>query len=219
MEVFRDLFVNADEGRMASLVEAIERSLPPGWARDPEAEERIRSSPFAARPAYCFTCGAEGRPDSATLILTEKEPGVFSVSNIIPVSRDRLSYAEYNAVLEEFFRCVLEPSAERSGLATVLTEAQVDLEHWMPPATAAKLRAFSTCANKGTGSAHPQDRERWNDFVLSAHRDGSRMDAATLQRWLVEAEGWSPEVADQLALEYEYGRELLTFAEEHRRSA
>jgi hypothetical protein len=219
MEVFRDLFVNADEGQMASLVEAIERSLPPGWVRDREAAERIRSSSFAAWPPYCFTCGAEGSPDSATLILTEKEPGVFYVSNILPVSRDRLSYAEYNTVLEQFFRGALEPSAERSGLTVVLTEAQVDLEHWMSPAAAGKLPAFSASANKGTGSAHPQDRERWNDFVLSAHRDGSRMDAATLQRWLVEAEGWSPEVAEQLALEYEYGRELLTFAEEHRRSA
>ena len=101
----------------------------------------------------------------------------------------------------------------------MLTEAQADLDHWMAPATAEKLRLFSTCANKATGSAHPRDRERWNDFVLSAHRDGSRMDASTLQRWLIEAEGWPPEVAEQLALEYEYGRELLAFADGHRRSA
>jgi hypothetical protein len=219
MEVFRELFVNADEGRMATLVESIEYSLPLGWVRDREAEGRICSTPFAARPTYCFTCEAEGRPASATLILTEREPGTFYVSNIIPVSSDRLSYAEYNTVLEEFFRCVLRPSAEQIGLTAVLTEAQADLDHWMSPAAAAKLRTFSTSANKRTGSAHPQDRQRWNDFVLSAHRDGSRMDASTLQRWLVEVEGWSSEVANQLALEYEYGRELLTFAEEHRRSA
>jgi hypothetical protein len=219
MEVFRELFVNADEGRMAALVESTEQSLPSGWVRDREAERRIRSTPFASRPIYCFTCDAEGRPTAATLILTEREPGAFYVSNIIPVSRDRLSYAEYNGVLEEFFRCVLQPSTEQVGLTAVLTEAQADLDHWMSHTAAAKLRAFSASANKGTGSAHPQDRQRWNDFVLSAHRDGSRMDASTLKRWLVETEGWSPEVADQLALEYEYGRELLTFAEEHRRSA
>jgi hypothetical protein len=219
MEVFRDLFVNIDEGGMDALVELIERSLPPGWARDREAEMRIRSTPFAARPTYCFTCESDGRSASARLILTERKPGTFYVSNIIPISGDRLSYAEYNDVLEEFYNNALRPSAEQSGVSATLTEAQADLDHWMTPATAEKLRAFSACANKGTGSAHPRDRERWNEFVLSAHRDGSQMDASTLQRWLVEAEGWSPEAADQLALEYEYGRELLAFAEEPRRSA
>jgi hypothetical protein len=101
----------------------------------------------------------------------------------------------------------------------MLTDAQADLDHWMSPATAAKLRAFSTCANKSTGAGHPSDRERWNEFVLSAYSEGSRMDAPTLRRWLVESDGWPSELADQLALEYEYGRELLRFAEEHRRSA
>jgi hypothetical protein len=104
-------------------------------------------------------------------------------------------------------------------LTIVLTEVQVGLDDWMSPATAEKLRTFSTCANKSTGAAHPSDRERWNAFVLSAYQDGSRMDASALRRWLVEAEGWPAEVADQLALEYAFGRELLTFAEEHRRSA
>jgi hypothetical protein len=45
------------------------------------------------------------------------------------------------------------------------------------------------------------------------------MDAADLRRWLVEVDGWPPEVANQVAVEYEYGRELLAFAAGHRRSA
>jgi hypothetical protein len=218
MEVFREVYIGANSDRMPGFVEQIESSLPPGWARDRDAEDKFRSSLFAARSTYCFTCANGGRP-AGTLILTEKEPGTFYVSNIFPVSKDQLSYSEYNSVLEEFYELALRPSAERCGLSAVLTEAQVGLDHWMPPATAEKLRAFSSSANRGTGSAHPRDRERWNEFVLSAHQDRSRMDSSTLRRWLVEAEGWSPEVADQLALEYEYGRELLSFAEEHRRSA
>jgi len=219
MEIFRELSVSTDADRMASAVPQMESSLPSGWARNLELERDIRSSPFGTKPAYCFTCAAhEGLP-AATLVLAQKDPGTFFVSNIIPTSKHQLSYREYNSILEEFFERALRPSSERCGLTAVMTEAQADLDHWMSPVTAEKLRAFSACANRSTGAAHPSDRERWNDFVLSAYQDSSRMDAPTLKRWLVEVDGWAPEVADQLALEYAYGRELLTFAEEHRRSA
>src|SRR5260370_40107650 len=99
-----------------------------------------------------------------------------------------------------------------------LSDGQVELEHWMSHDTAEMLRRFSAFANKGTGSAHPADRDRWNSFVVAAHRGGSRMGAEDLRRWLIEGDGWPPEVADQLAVEYEYGRELLAYAE-GRRSA
>jgi hypothetical protein len=85
--------------------------------------------------------------------------------------------------------------------------------------TAELLRRFSACANKGTGASHPLDRDRWNAFVVAAHHDGSRTDASDLRRWLIEVDGWAPEVADQLTVEYEYGRELLAYADGHRRSA
>jgi len=219
MEIFRDLYVSADADRMAAVVEQFEHSLPPGWARDSEAERNIRASPFGTRPTYCFICVGHGDLPAATLVLAQKDPGTFFVSNIIPTSKHQLSYREYNSILEEFHDRALRPSSESGGLTAVLTEAQADLDHWMSPATAEKLRAFAACANQSTGAAHPSDRERWNEFVLSAYCDRSQMDASTLRRWLIEFEGWPSELADQLALEYEYGRELLSFAEEHRRSA
>jgi hypothetical protein len=45
------------------------------------------------------------------------------------------------------------------------------------------------------------------------------MSVSDLRRWLTEVDGWPPEVAEQLAAEYDYGRELLAFADGHRRSA
>ena len=219
MEIFRDLLVSADADRMAAVVEQMERSLPSRWARNSKLETDIRSSPFGSKPAYCFTCAGHGGLPAATLVLAQKDAETFFVSNIIPTSKHQLSYSEYNSILEEFFERALRPSSERCGLTVELTEAQADLDHWMSPATAEKLRAFSKYANKSTGAAHTSDRERWNAFVLSAYQDDSRMDASTLRRWLIESEAWPSELAEQLALEYAYGRELLSFAEEHRRSA
>jgi hypothetical protein len=59
----------------------------------------------------------------------------------------------------------------------------------------------------------PQDKERWLAFIAAAHQEKSQLNASTLRRWLVEVEGWSPEIAEQLAGEYSFGADLLKFTE------
>jgi hypothetical protein len=220
MEIFRDLSINVEPDRMAAIADLIDRSPPSGWTRDRAAEENVRAAPvLKPRPAFCFSCTQEGKRPAATLILAQKDPATFSVSNIIPLTKHQLAHGEYNAILEDFYERAIRPYTGAGGVTARLTGGQADLEHWMSHDTAELLRQFSALANKGTGAAHPNDRERWNAFVLAAHRDGSKMAAADLRRWLIEVESWAPEVAGQLAVEYDYGRELLGFADGHRRSA
>jgi hypothetical protein len=217
MEVFRDLYLHGDREQVAAVIAEVERSLTGGWTRDSVAEEGMRSL-MAGSVTYCFFCTREAGRPGARVFLAEKEAVLFYVSNVVPYQQHQLSYREYNAILEEFCERFLLPHAERAGLRVELTATQADLSNWLSPPVAERLRKFSLCANKSTGSSHPSDRERWNDFVVAAHRDHSSLDAYTLRRWLIEVEGWPPEVAARLALEYEYGRELLAFSE-GRRSA
>jgi hypothetical protein len=217
MEVFRDLYLHGDREQVAAVIAEVERALTGGWTRDSAAEEGMRSL-TAGSVTYCFCCTREADRPAVRVFLAEKEPGLFYVSNVVPYQQPQLSYREYNAILEEFYERFLRPHAERAGLRVELTSTQEDLGNWLSPAVAERLRKFSLCANKSTGASHPSDRERWNDFVVAAHRDRSSLNAWTLRRWLIEAEDWPPEVAGQLALEYEYGRELLAFSE-GRRSA
>jgi hypothetical protein len=220
MEIFRDLYISIDPDRMAATADLIERNPPTGWTRDRAAEERVRSAPaLPSRPTFCFSCSEEMQWPAATLILRQKDPATFFVSNIIPSSKHQLAHGEYNAILEDFYERIIRPYTGPGSVTASLSAGQVDLEHWMSHETAELLRKFSACANKGTGSSHPLDRDRWNAFVVAAHRDGSRMGASDLRRWLSEVDGWAPEVATQLAIEYEYGRELLAFADGQRRSA
>ena len=85
----------------------------------------------------------------------------------------------------------------------------------MQESTAQLLRSFSTLANRGTGVSHPSDRKRWNAFLLSAHKTGCTIPPSTLARWLVESEEWAPEIAEQLAMEYAAGLNLLAYATVH----
>ncbi len=219
MHVFRELFIRGEPDRLTATLAEIERVLSDGWFHDKETERQLADLPPAVRSS-CFGCFDDGgnRP-AATVILTPKKPDMLYVSNVIPHSRRRLNYDQYNRVLEELYKRFVQPAAAATGVVAELTDTQADLEQWLSSAAAEKLRRFSSCANRGTGASHPQDRERWNDFVVSAHQDRSTLDASTLRRWLVEVENWPPEVADQLAVEYYYGRELLAFADGHRRSA
>src|SRR5690242_588318 len=218
MEIFRELYIDGSREQVATVMAEIERSLSGGWARDSINEAGMRSIDPDGPAIYCFSCTREADRPSATIFVAEKEPGLYHVSNVVPRQQHQLSYGEYNGILEEFAGRHLRPAAERSGLRVELTASQADLSHWLSVGAAERLRRFTALANKSTGASHPSDRERWNDFVLVAHRDRSRLDASTLRRWLIEVEGWPPEVADQLAIEYEYGRELLDFSE-GRRSA
>jgi hypothetical protein len=218
MEIFRDLFIRGDADQLAATMDEVERSLPQGWARDQQAESRVRFLTVGLKPTYCFTFEDELRP-AASLFLTEKEPGLICVVNLVPRDKHQLSFSEYNAVLEDFHERCVRPCAEKTGARVELTSNQADLRHWLTETTAKKLRTFSAMANKSTGSSHPKDQERWMDFITTSHREGSRLDAPSLRRWLIEIEGWPPEVADQLVGEYEFGRELLAFPDGHRRGA
>lgn len=219
MEVFRDLFIRGEADRLALTLEAIERSLSDGWTRDRLSEDRLRPVTGRTKPIYCFACSRAGRRPAATLFLTQRDPGTLSVSNVVPQQQHQLSHGEYNALVEEFYERFVRPCSASTGVEVELTDTQVDLGHWLSPLAAEKLRTLSAAANKSTGSSHPNDQERWIDFVLAAHREGSRLDAPSLRRWLIEVEGWSPEVADQLAVEYDFGRELLAFSDRLPQSA
>lgn len=57
---------------------------------------------------------------------------------------------------------------------------------------------------------------RWLEFVIAAHLEGANLHSSDLMQWLVDEEGWSEDAADELAIEYEQGRDLLRAYDKHR---
>ena len=219
MKVFRDLFLRGDPERLLATMDEVERLLSDGWSRDAEAERTLRAMALRGGLTYCFACERREHRPAAAVFLTQKEEGLFYVPNVVPRDRRELSHDEYNGLVAEFCDRFVRPAADRTGVHVELTDTQADLSRWLSPAAAQKLLAFSRAANRSTGSSHPSDQDRWMDFIVAAHRDGSRLDAHTLRRWLTVVDSWPPEVAQRLALEYEFGKEVLAFSEGHRRSA
>jgi len=216
MEVFRNLFIRGTRDQRALLLDAIDGSLCDGWTRDRATEQEMRALPPRAEFMRCYAYAGDGRNPAATLFLTEAGRDTLSIPNIVPRERGRLSYGQYNGLVTDFFERFVQPHADKAGVTAELTEVQADLEHWLSHDAAEKLRRFSRVANRGTGASHPSDRQRWLEFLVTAYQEGNHLDAVTLQRWLIEIEGWPPEVACQLAVEYEFGGELIAFVGQRR---
>ena len=215
MQIFRDLLIRGTPEQFASAVARIERAGEDGWSHNFVMEAQLAAVALSTEHTTCFSCTEKSDRPAASLFLTRNGSDSCYASTVIPTSKYQLSFGEYNGILVEF--------AERfgdvfraEGSTVELTQSEADLNHWLSRDVAALLRSFSTKANKGVGGARTIDRERWNAFVLAASREGSTLDAYTLRRWLIEIEGWSPEVADRLGSEYSFGRELLKFADERR---
>jgi hypothetical protein len=214
MQVFRELYIRGEPEQLAATAKIICDSVSGDWSRDTEVEERVRRKTYTSEgPTYCFKRNQNGLRRAARLFLLQKDDTLLWVSNIVPEELGQLSYSEYNAIMEEFVELFVRSAADQTGAQIELTKADEDLEDWMSPETAKKLRQFCWLANKSTGSGHPADKERWHDFIVSVHREGRDLDSTTLRRWLHASGEWDEEFSHMLAREYEFARELLARAD------
>lgn len=73
-----------------------------------------------------------------------------------------------------------------------------------------KLQEFTSTSNSQTGIAHDLDKERWFDFVIEVHRNGSaeRLYEEELRGWFT-TNAWNADMAEYLAKEFTNQCKLL----------
>jgi hypothetical protein len=214
MRVFRELTVDLDSVPVAQFISALEKRSSAGWRRDVAMEQRLSGSDRW----LCFVL--EGRPELSPvhLFLAQKAPDRLFVSNVISERKSALSYDTYNEILKSFCDNVVFPAANETGVQVDLSPDVVTLEDLAPREVAEKLRRFSASANKASGGAHPQDQQRWVDFITEAHARPSGLTREFLFRWLHEEQGWPEDVALELSGEYEFALGVLKDYERKRAS-
>jgi hypothetical protein len=207
LEVFQDLFLRGPPNARASLRQALLDHAMAPWRH---AGEVHKDPSIYGNEADVLTFKREAGEGlaEATLVLWPRPEG-YEVTNIVPIDVRELGYSGYNAILQDFLRRIAVPAARQTGFEVETTAPRQSIEEWIPAKTAEALRRFSRSANKGTGSSHPLDRQRWFEFLIQAHADQRRIDTERLVRWLVEVDGWSDYSAHELAIEYEFGLDLL----------
>ena len=205
IEVFQDLILSSCDGQRPALREALHRNATAPWHH---AEERESEFPMTSHEFLAFQRAPGDNLAASGLTLCAQANG-YEVVNIVPLEGDELGVSGYNDVLNDFIERVVNPASDELKLDVTLTPRKQSITDWTSDEVASALHTFSVCANKSTGAGHPADRQRWFDFLLAAYATNTKFDAELLGRWLVEAEEWPPEVADDLVDRYQYSMDLL----------
>jgi len=204
MERFRELYVDIDDE--TALINDLAETLEPLWVRDEEREKEVRTLP--SQVMYCFRRVRTDGLD-AQLWLTRDSNNRLRVTNIVPLKVNQLKMEDYNALLLEFAdQANLAQKVKNAGGTLEITEAKYSLDDIVDVDTARSLRLFSSAANKSTGYSHPCDMERWLAFITSAFRSDRNLSSDDLEKFLIE-DGWSFEIAIDLACQFEYSLQLL----------
>ena len=205
MNVYRELVFRGNRLALDRFISDLEQRLTDGWTRYHSRESEVRRAVLGAM--YCFSCTAAGQRPASELWVATQADGALYVSNVLANEYSSLSYDQYNAIVQEFHARFALPAASATGVKVELAKADPQIEDFLSERAARLLRSFSTGANRSI--LHPLDRERWNEFLTAAHREGAPLSATMLQRWLVEEESWPEDEASNLAIEYEQARGLL----------
>jgi hypothetical protein len=213
MRLTNELIVRGDPSEVAKLVERIESVPQNGWKREPEVEQRLKSMGAASQGAFCFSWqGGTGSPP-ASLFLHKRGLSELSVSNIVAKERRALSDEEYNEILAEFEQDILKPHSAGIGVETIVIPPLARLEASLSPEALRRLKSFSSKANKAV--PHPLDWQRWDQFLVQIHQDGSLLDEVELAMWLVD-QGWTEPQFGRFLERFRTGRSLLTAYDEER---
>ena len=208
MKQFKSLTITGPDEQLGKLMDKISASAKSadGWRRDDPTRYRPDETEL---PCFSFTRNASEEDDlpSVQLFLTHKS-GRLYVTNIVPGhggNGGQLSESQYNQILDEFAEMV--PTT--SQLTLNITSDDANITDHISDEAARLLENFSRFANKFTGSAHPMDFERWAEFLIKVHEEGSSLSGDFLSNWLVEELEWPHEEADKLTTEYRFARDLL----------
>ena len=204
MKVYKEVSVKGKKDLLIEFSKSIVEYLNDNWKVE---KQEARFSEYLE-----LTYTGTLMPKATVFLYTYRyEREYIKVVNIIPIEKNELNYDEYNSLLTECYELLLEPCAKNVGLKINITSDQVNMRIYMTKESEEKLKRFSNSANKSTGSGHPLDKKRWNDFICQSYIDGSKRTSEILERWLIEEENWSEDVAYKLAIEYEQGIELLGY--------
>lgn len=126
------------------------------------------------------------------------EKGELQVGNIIPLEKNQLTVDEYNSVLMKFYKEVILPYKEGGSELTIShpSDESFDPLTVISKPALEKLKSFCALANKSTGSSHPNDQERWFDFICQTVDDDKIFDYTTLGRFLQDEVYWNKKPDD-----------------------
>lgn len=208
MKTFNDLEIYSSTEKLQELLKKIKKYLPSNWLYKKDyIESYSKNTSKSIDEVLCVEspviAGKKG------LVWIGQWGDCIKVVNIVPTEPGSLLYDQYNLILDNFFKdCV---SKFISDERVVYNTEGKNILSIAGEITLKKMELWETACNHSTGNTHPFDFERWSDFVITAHKQKSKLTPEWFEKWLVEEKGWNEDfdTTTRLVLEYEYSRNLL----------
>ncbi len=210
MKVLSEFYIQSPSSKISDFPDLVAKMLPNYWQRDEASENIIARESGNKVEMFCFTYSGTDFPEAKLWIAYKDKPkSNLYISNVVPTEVGELNDDQYNGIVKRFASDVSQLSLLSTDFIFKIEDSSKSVEDFMTEASAKKLRLFSVAANKSTGSAHPSDEERWLDFIVSLVTEGTSLSETELTGLLVEDEGWSEEIAADLASEYRIARRAI----------
>jgi hypothetical protein len=209
IEVFRDLSIGLEHPPLEEVRASLVNVETQEWVHNEEQEANLKDHAvgIGQEDILVFDYAGENFP-KATLTLWQRA-NAYKVTNIVPAEIGQLDVKQYNDLLVCFVAEVVNKAKVRDQLVLDLTDDVRGLSTWTSDEAVEALRRFSALANKSTTNSHPNDRQRWETFVIEAHHIADSLPVDILMQWLMEVDGWDETSANKLAIEFEQGISLL----------
>lgn len=208
MKIFNNLEIYNSSEELLSLLRQIKDNLPPDWSYKKEfIEPYVKNTSKSIDEVLCVESPIILEVKGLVWIGIWEE--CLKVINIVPTKPGSLSYDQYNAILDVFYQdCIKKYITDEK--ISYNTKGK-DIATICGTKTFEKMAIWESNCNHSTGNTNPHDFERWSAFVITAHREKSKLTSDWFERWLVEEKGWSMDfdITTRLVLEYEYSRDLL----------
>lgn len=206
MKLYADLEFEGNLEAGSLFFGSLGETLPGGWTRNHAAEEHMARGRVGE--TRCYTCTETPERRGAAVFIARKPGGNLCVLNIVPTSPGRLTSDMYNALLQDLLQSGLRQASESAGLTVRQGRTEAHMQDFVSPAAFRCLAGATGFAK--TSAMHPTEQMQWHQFLVLAHQEESSLTSGFLHRWLLEEQGWDDDEADDLANQYELGRELLS---------
>lgn len=159
---------------------------------------------------------ADDLPYSRIVLGIYSERKGVSIVNIVPMlesGTSGLSPEVYNKILELFKEDVFEQIKKERGNSIETNDEDYSIEEVIPKSFS-KLNAWLSGYPL---SSHPNDTQRWYDFVISLHVNHERLSLDDFGTYIEENYHWSDDDISKIELRLESHLDLLDYYDDNRK--
>jgi hypothetical protein len=146
------------------------------------------------------------------LIWDEKS---IRICNIVPKTVSFLEVEQYNAVLRHFYEDVIGHT-NTTALNVAISKEENAMKDLISAPAYRALELWEDLCNKNSPTTHPNDRERWMDFICELYINDDHLSLSDFRNWLIEDKGWYYDANDEddrtfldMELDLEFGLDLI----------